>query len=635
MKTKYILILCLEIFAFASFGHEQIVHQEITVNAADSALSGSPAFAGFIDVISADEPLIDAKKAMVDGSFDEDFTRDKDPVGGYRSLNHFYDPLTGQGLSNIPLDDRISPFGNDSFTWASIRNCPGINFLGIPSLGLGINVNTHNEWSWQNARDKERVGLTAASKSARQTALADMFRAVGQVVHLLEDTTSPQHVRNEQNLAGSPIEDYGSEHLLQLNYQHGMLDWNGAGFTKMEDFWNRHSYNGNSAALDNAETNGGTQLGLAEWCNGNFLGARHLFPEYFKPGDVEYYPFPSRDHSTDYSDVRSHPVNHAFNFTNDDGTVGKGIYLAKTGDGIHFQHIARVNYLGAKIPGLTGKCYCTIDDPNVLNDYHDNFIPKAVKYSAGLLDYYFRGTLGVSVCNTNITIRNTCGQDFNGGAFFLYKDDSSGNRSYVDQFTLSGTLPSLGTTNVTENDLSTADPNTKYILVYKGSIGATDPVDAGIGIAATTFTPATAPCRNCDGNAVNIQGFNWENTGWPTIFGYGQPNQGAVFISSGTACSFLHAGMLAEVAYLTNSTDCNATINISAHFVWDPGTEPMFWCSTYPAFDMSGSSWHYNLLNGGTDDPQFSIYIFAHSVTPVYLVFTSNGGFSGTFSFNY
>jgi len=49
-------------------------------------------------------------------------------------------------------------------------------------------------------------------------------------MHLLEDTTSPQHVRNEQHLPPvwkSPIEKWGSKNVAHLNY--GTVQcWTGA-----------------------------------------------------------------------------------------------------------------------------------------------------------------------------------------------------------------------------------------------------------------------------------------------------------------------------------------------------------------------------------------------------------------------
>ncbi len=300
MNTKSVLVLCLALFRIDSFGHDQNVHQAITYNAAEAAYLNSLAYKSFVDVISSDVSYtgtFGATNSMVFGSSSED-NKDVDnygnkDVGGKRSLNHFYDPLDqvySKGLSDSPPDRRIVA-GTNSFAWSSISNCVGYNFPGVTWFDFGKNVDTSNIWSWQNARGYEWLGLTATNQSDRQTNLLAMFRAVGQVMHLLEDTSQPQHVRNEQHLDQftkrintpwrSPIEDYGHDNVNELNYGDGsMLDWRGAGFTKLEDFWDRQLYNGHAAALNNAE-DGGAQLGLAEWCNGNFLGDRHQHAEYY------------------------------------------------------------------------------------------------------------------------------------------------------------------------------------------------------------------------------------------------------------------------------------------------------------------------------------------------------------------
>ncbi|HEX3856072.1 MAG TPA: hypothetical protein VHY30_02110 [Verrucomicrobiae bacterium] len=299
-KLKHVLAFGLGLSAYVAFGHDVAVHQAITYNAAESAFDDSPAYASFFSAISSDLHLVDATNSMVKGSASEDDPVSPNPPmdgtgGGYRSLNHFYDPLYasyGRGLSDFPPDFRVLE-GTNSFAWASISNCAGVPYDGLHPINI---------WSWQNARDYEWLGLTATNQADRIMNLTNMFRAVGQVMHLLEDTSQPQHVRNEQHLETipylnrvvsistlwrSPIEDYGNDHVNQLNYGDGsMLDWRNAGFTKLEDFWDRHKYNGSSSvaltADNNEDPNGGPNtLGLAEWCNGNFLGARHTYAEYF------------------------------------------------------------------------------------------------------------------------------------------------------------------------------------------------------------------------------------------------------------------------------------------------------------------------------------------------------------------
>lgn len=162
-KLKYVLTLSLGLSACATFGHDAPVHIAITINAAASALSDSPAYADFLNSVSSDLPMLYATNYMVIGSWrEDDFYKDE---GGLRSYNHFYDPLDptyDKGLSDYPPDSR-KLIGKNSFVWASTYDCPGLDFY----LPLA-NVNTLNIRSWQNARDREWAGLTATSGAERQ-----------------------------------------------------------------------------------------------------------------------------------------------------------------------------------------------------------------------------------------------------------------------------------------------------------------------------------------------------------------------------------------------------------------------------------------------------------------------------------
>jgi len=336
-----------------------------------------------------------------------------------------------------------------------------------------------------------------------------MYRALGQVVHLLQDTTQPQHVRNEQHLDyvigfrtgwHSHIEDYGAANWRNLNYSNSVLDWRSLGFTKLEEFWDRHVYNGDPQALDH-DASGGTQLGLAEFCNGNFIGERHSYGDYFESSDIAWYRCPRRDTSTDYYTVVSHLPSGIDNFILRNGHQGSGIYLAKTSDGIAVAHHSRFTYWGAKFPKLLqGVDTTTILDTNVLHDYLAVLIPKSVAYSSGLLDYFFRGIVTVrligydsSLLQFTNSIMNTSGQDFMGGTFSIYQDDDSGFRSLIAQTNLTGTLANSNSILMTFPD--SASSTNKLLVVYEGTIGVTngttalDPVDANIGIAAQSFAP--------------------------------------------------------------------------------------------------------------------------------------------------
>ncbi len=539
VKRRVAAGIGLWMFTAGVLGHVESVHMAITANAAASALSSSTSFNTFLNAISLDCDLKTATNTMIFGSFQEDYTR-KDP-GGVRVLNHFYDPLTGRGIDNPLANDPADTLGKDSFSWASIHNGLGIPRAGPECLS---NENPLNGWSWQNARVDQWDGLTRSSREDRNVALTYMFRALGQVMHLLEDTSQPQHARNEQHIPIIPcipdswhsmvrspwrssIEDYGKANLANLNYQHGMLDWRNAGFTKLEDFWDRHLYNGNASALA-AHANGGSKLGLAELINGNFLGERHLYAELMTATRFEfgyrqsvvterkefgYYPYPSRDTSTDYEQQKRLPVAETFTLKN--GQEGAGLYIKKIADGIAVGHHSRMNYLGAKLKEakhFEPRPFCTVNDEKVLNDYHAIVITNAIYYSAGLLDYFFRGRLETTVSlNTSgsggthqLIITNMSSQNFRGGTFHLFYDDISGNRTEL----ASEGNGFLNDWNPTTSDLptnaalvTTFTPPfgaARFLILYKGTIGtggtsqASDPIDQGIAIAAKSFLPLHA-----------------------------------------------------------------------------------------------------------------------------------------------
>jgi len=255
-------------------------------------------------------------------------------------------------------------------------------------------------------------------------------------------------------------------------------------------------------------------LGLAEWCNGNFLGARHLYAEYYSAttNDIRYYPYPSRNHSTDYLQKSANLALGMQALTLRNGQQGQAIYLNKTDDGVVYPDISRFTYFGAKFPRFG---MMTINDDNVLSNYHDIFIPKAVEYCAGLLDYFFRGMISASVIgyDTNLMqytnlIVNTSSQSFGSGTFSLYQDDASTNRTLLAYTNWSGILPTNGSLVMLFPPPDV--PTNKLLLVFQGAIGVNgggvplDPVDTNIAIAATTFYPNVIWHNSFESDVGNI-----------------------------------------------------------------------------------------------------------------------------------
>src|SRR5437867_3535191 len=207
-RTWFLALTFWQVCEPVANAHEVRVHQRITIEAGLSANELSSNYREFLELVKSPEGVLSFRwggisrnpiQWIVEGSAREDDADVAGDSGGKRSYNHFYDPLSGEGLSNFAPDRKFSPYGRDSFTWASLFDSPGLdfNYLNISEIS---NQNTHNGWSWQNARGYEFLGLTSPTKAVREEYLAKTFRALGDVIHLLQDTTQPQDVRDEQHL---------------------------------------------------------------------------------------------------------------------------------------------------------------------------------------------------------------------------------------------------------------------------------------------------------------------------------------------------------------------------------------------------------------------------------------------------
>lgn len=119
---------------------------------------------------------------------------DADP----RWLYHFYDPTDDSGL------------------FVGISNSRRWALAGV----LG------NEYSWPQAIEYFRRGFSAASPDHRASYQSKMFRSLGQVVHLIQDSCQPSHTRDDSHsnhwLVGvfdgySELETWGRKNLDAVN----------------------------------------------------------------------------------------------------------------------------------------------------------------------------------------------------------------------------------------------------------------------------------------------------------------------------------------------------------------------------------------------------------------------------------
>ena len=348
-----------------------------------------------------------------EGANDEDDTISKN-FARYR--NHFYDPQHGgQGYAFGKLTGEPSPdWGlEDARTFAT------------------------QSYSLKDARQYYYDALTLTNGDNRQMWMARTFYTLGHLIHLIEDMAQPQHTRNDSHGGGpfgppSLYEQYTDLDKVRGNLPFSDTNYNQNSlviFDKVRSFWTT-----------------GDGRGLSEFSSYNFVSASTNFRGAFQNGGViarsnERYPSPSPSPAT----PTYHDANGLF------ASIGKtppeecappnnpcvmAFFSSEVKD--NYRQTSKVNdrastasifdqdlQLHDKTVTYPNLDKCT--DPNntatceqvqtgqifSLNSFnfdeaHKHLIPRAVAYSAGLIDYFFRGKLeaeDVTFTDTGISLR--------------------------------------------------------------------------------------------------------------------------------------------------------------------------------------------------------------------------------------
>lgn len=185
------IILFLGAMALAAISAEaaaykEITHDALTRHAADQSFANDPE-SGVLQSLFLGHHLNDGRfvlpksgnarvrltprQLLAAGAREEDEQE--------RPLNHFFDPQQG----GIPLTIAYREWGDASPNWA-------LEDAG-PVDG--------QEFSYRDAVDYLHRAMTGLTETERSRALANVFEALGHVVHHIQDMTQPQHVRNDDH----------------------------------------------------------------------------------------------------------------------------------------------------------------------------------------------------------------------------------------------------------------------------------------------------------------------------------------------------------------------------------------------------------------------------------------------------
>jgi hypothetical protein len=279
-----------------------------------------------------------------------------------RFLNHFYDPQhNGQGLELVGTHI-------DSLTWAV-----------DPQGNL-----TNQEYSLRRAKSYLLSALTSSREEDRQQNLGLMLRTLGHVMHLIQDLAQPQHTRNDSHGVHHAYETYVDQLAKGQALPTGQYPR--LSISKVDDLWHTASHSGLADYSGLGFISAGT----------NFTGVPGVTSIRANPN----YPLPDP----------SNAILVARQITDSDllGPVTPSQPLR--GEIRFASMIVTDNYAGFQDVNTMASSYSLFADDLQHYAGYTQFtvnsltyreaakllLPRAVGYSAGLLDYFFRGSMSIA-----------------------------------------------------------------------------------------------------------------------------------------------------------------------------------------------------------------------------------------------
>jgi hypothetical protein len=432
-----------------------------------------------------------------------------------RFVNHFLDPQfvdpnshlqTGRGLSGV-----VSLGANASPTWAlGDRGDPGSNTL------LFYNAQT---MSYMDAQGAFFSALVSSTRASRTAALSQMFQSLGQVIHHIQDMAQPQHTRDDSHgsswsPSGSPpsslglsyfYEPYTANNITAAGLHQILLSnpypTQAPMFDLVRQYWYTPDGNGNIVPA--------RRVGMAEFSAQNFLTMGSM-PEFVptqlppiiaKPG----FPLPSG------SGTSLAVLSEAVTWIDGSTTVGPTKYLlgsvtddyiGSTTSNVRLAAVSLLSNFAPRVTAFSGRTGL-VENSSVFLDRYRFLFPRAVAFSAGLINHFFRARINVRRNGTSPgwVIDNLSDRAIQ-GAFYLYVEDSAGTRTLVPggaYATPTGT-PVAPQATVPFTFPEPAGSPVNVVAVFAGTLVGGDPAGpANFANVAGKVVPYTPPPVACAG----------------------------------------------------------------------------------------------------------------------------------------
>lgn len=435
---------------------------------------------------------------VADGSNYED--------NGARALNHFYDPYHDSGLGGFP---------------------PGYR---SPDWALEDTKNlSEQEFSLYHANIYLYEALKETKSEIREKRFGKLFETLGHVIHHVQDMAQPQHVRNDAHCGErfcKFFEKFGifnpslyEEETDKIRDELPFSGYGNVAFSNARAFWHNESW-----------------TGMADYTHKNFVsigtnfiaeqdGTYSTFPDYPEPkpypdifneslvfveideilpdwhlsGTMAFMPSIVTDNMTGEYSINE----YASTLSIFDQDLELNNACVK-----YTREVARLKSDNNTDANYSNKTYtfetCRLFTYNSINvtKAHPYLIPRAVAYSAGLINFFFRGRLDVTDAKQatdqtgqtiiEVTVKNISAQNFdlkNGKLEMFYDrvtDGVKGRKKATFFAGETGEVTSLA--NGAETTLkivmpTDVDPDIEnpFVVVYTGIIGEE------LGVAGKVF----------------------------------------------------------------------------------------------------------------------------------------------------
>src|SRR5438445_1559220 len=444
------LIITIRVFLLVSAlsvdanGYERPTHEKISGIAFEQSVLNK----GYLDQelnlsatisLQMDGVTKTLKEWIAEGSIRED--------DDARSVNHFYDPFNDR-----PLTVGI-PIGFKAPDWAFDQAA----FLRAETF----------RFSWTDARRAFRDALTSPTLNGRKEALALTFRTLGNVIHVIQDMGAPEHTRNDPHL-GHPL-------IQGIAGAPSLFD------KRIDDIKNIFDYGGYPSPVFDAFRGfwtTGDGRGLAEFTNRNFISKDTNFTQSVEGNTGRGFPSPRLGLSL-RENIDIHALDSKAPASLKGGVTffGNDVDDRVTGEVIRNNWMTTYSLFDSALRSKQQQEIFTINRFTV-ERAAEILLPRATGYSAGLLDYFFRGKLDVDLVEdpidpSQLQLIGTNGSSdpLNDGTLSLFADTPAGARVPA-----ASSIPVTGVArgqNLFPQPFTFQAPEDaeRFVAVYQGTLG--------------------------------------------------------------------------------------------------------------------------------------------------------------------